>query len=979
MPFFLKYLLILCCCLPLCLLGQNKTVKMEIINEEEGMRSNLVRDVIIDSGGSIWMATANGLHRYDGFSFSIYDNRADSPTPLVSNNIFSVAEDNKGDIWIGTDNGISVLNPATQSVRNYYNNGNKEYPPGTGKVNATKLAKDKNGAIWFLEGGLLGKYSDTLGLQFPYLKELSLLNEINIDINDRIYLNTIGRKESFILDENRKLWNPSHKYPTGDGELLSPIGPIRFKNEDGQLYFLHPGLNICRYDLETDSLETVPIEENSITYVVVKILTRKLNLINSSINEKYEEDAYKVFKVIKAQRNLFFIATNIGLLKVTILDSAFSFEEALNMASLRGFYEHDNGDIYIGGYHPFSFLKYDSKKRALRNIEGVTNIWGINRLNKDTLLLTNDGRSKLSYFNVARQKIEYSVFVSGLPDIRATVVLSNGQVIFGSEKKGLITSSKSNISDLRKFNFKNSDPLLETLKVYSLYQRSDSVFWVGTVNQIVEIDLKKEKATVHDIFDLDKDREVSRGIYDFYENADGNFWLATTNGLVYYDLSTKKSKFYFTTDGLSDNLVYSVKPQDSTALWLSTNNGLTKFNIPQQKFYIYTKNDGVRNQEFNRNASLKTRDGRIFFGGLNGFSSFYPEELKECDEKFKAFISSYSIYDRTKDKLVEYVPERGDGQTIYLDPDNRNVTFKLALTDYRNAKKANFEVMLQGFDKDWITIRNSNEIRYTNLDKGNYIFNVRATNAYGQTSLEEDYVRLVVVRPWYTSAWFFGLLALLVLGAIVGIYLSQINYERKTNSLRNRIANDLHDEVSNTLNNIRIVAMDTRREDRTANAEDINKIEDMCSYAIEHLEDVIWAIEMENQDIKYLIFRMQDNIDSLLRDRQVPVELKKIGLNEEIKLNFLYRRNLLLIFKEALSNIVKHSKSKKVAITIGNIDGRFHLSIKNYIEERLEAPFKTGRGTISMTQRAMALKGELEIKDSGEAYEVLLVLDRALV
>ncbi|MFT4664614.1 MAG: ligand-binding sensor domain-containing protein/two-component sensor histidine kinase [Gammaproteobacteria bacterium] len=977
---FLKSFWILCCCLPFCLFAQNAIVTLDLINENEGMRNNLVRDVIMDSRGLIWMATPNGLHRYDGYSFSIYDNRGDSPAPLVSYNIYSIVEDGNGDIWIGTDNGISVLNPTTQSVRNYYNNGNEEYPPIKPRMKPSRLVKDKNGAIWFLEGGLLGRYTESLGFQYPYQKGLALYSELFIDNKDHIFLKNSDIGLTSIMDENRKLYQPEERIVSKVIPMIgNPIGGVLFYDGNGQINIYHSNEKLYTYHVETDSLELLSIEKNSINDIVVQILSRQLELNSSSINTNRKKEMFNVFKVEKGKGNLFWIATNRGLLKATIVKSFFRFDEQLDRASLRGLYEHDNGDIYIGGYIPFSFLRYNLKRKEINYASDILNCWSTNRLNKDTLLLTNDGLSQLTYFDVNKQKVVYKTNVSSvLTTIRATIVLPNKQVIFGSETGGLFIANNSNIGEVTKFNFQEPDPQLKDIKVNCSFQESDSVFWLGSTNRIVEVDLRKQKATVHDIVDLDNERIGSREVWDIFKNGRGDFWLATTNGLVYYDPVYKKSKFYFTVDGLSDNLVYSILPEDSTALWLATNNGLSKFNISQQKFYIYTGADGIRNHEFNRNSSLATKEGQLFFGGLNGFTSFYPSEIEENEFQFKAFISAYSIYDRSKSKLTEYIPERRNGQTIHLDPDNRNITFRLGLTDYRNPKKASFDVMLQGFDEDWITNRNTNEVRYTNLDAGNYIFKVRATNSYGQTSLEEDFVRLVVVKPWHTSTWFYGLLVLLIAGSIVAMYLSQIAYERNTNRLRNRIANDLHDEVSNTLNNIRIVALDARRGDRKANSEDIDKIEAMSSYAIDHLQDVIWAIDLENQDIKYLLFRMEDNIDSLLRDRQVPVELKKINLDEEATLDFLFRRNLLLIFKEALSNIVKHSKPSKVVVTIGNINGHFILSVKNYIDERLEASYKTGRGTISMTQRAMALKGELETKDSGDAYEVLLTLNKTL-
>jgi ligand-binding sensor domain-containing protein/two-component sensor histidine kinase len=973
-----KYLLLFLFSIPFTIVAQDAVISIDLINEEDGMRNSIVRDVLLDSRGLIWMATPNGLHRYDGHIFLIYDNTEKSPAKLSSYNIYAVAEDQNGRIWISTDNGINVLNPSVQRVDMYFNHGNTRTPPITGGVKFSSVLADKDKKIWILERGRLGRYENDK-FDFDFSKEIPLMESLFLNQDNRIWISSKERNESYLLSNTQprhieKI--PKTIYPE-NGQLIQPIGKSLYNNEAGTFCFYMADGLLYEYDVDHNQLNHGVLEKNSIGDIIDKILKGELKINGMSINSEHKNIVYNLLDLERGQDNMFWLATNLGLLKISKTTSYFKKEEQLTNASLRAMVQQDNGDIYIASYHPFNLIRYREQKGALTFNHEIPDLFDISIVNKDTLLVVNDGITVISLFDTRLQKYVYSFRCTmEFGVVKDVLILKGGMVILGLQKGGLYTTDIKRLDQLQPLDIDGFAAVLAELNVNTLYKESESVFWIGGTNRITRVDMAQQSVEAHPIHMADENQSAQREVYDIYKCTKfGNFWLATNDGLIMYNPDTHKSRIYTTVDGLPDNLLYNILPQDSTTLWISTNNGLSKFVISKQKFYNYSEEDGISYREYNRNSALTTKNGRLYFGGLNGFTAFYPKEIGTSEMAFEPFISSYSIYNRARNKLVEYVPARNEKKTIYLDSDNRNITFTLALTDYRNPAKATFEVMLEGFDKDWVFNRNRREIRYTNLDAGNYIFHVRATNSMGQTSIMRDNVHLVVIQPWHSSYWFYGLLSLLVLSAGLSFYYSRITYERETYRLRNRIANDLHDEVSNTLNNIRIVAKDVINDKTDSVVAGINKIKEMSSYAIEHLQDVIWAIDMEKSDMKNLLFRMEDNIDLVLRSQQIPVELRKINLDESSELDFLHRRNLLLIFKEALSNIAKHTVSDKVVITIGNQKGRFMLSVRNHIKERVNAEFKTGRGILSITQRAMALNGELSAVDHGDSFEVCLWLN----
>jgi signal transduction histidine kinase len=186
------------------------------------------------------------------------------------------------------------------------------------------------------------------------------------------------------------------------------------------------------------------------------------------------------------------------------------------------------------------------------------------------------------------------------------------------------------------------------------------------------------------------------------------------------------------------------------------------------------------------------------------------------------------------------------------------------------------------------------------------------------------------------------------------------------------MAIDLHDEVSNSLNNIRIIAKESNISNQEDTTSDFLRIQKISNQAIEHVEDVIWSLDENYSEAENLYFKMEDYLDDILRAKNIPVKHTWKGLNKRARLEFIYRRNLLLIFKEAISNIIKHTKPLEVRILFTKTTEGYVMKIRNSFEERITAENSTGKGIRGMQQRAELMGASIEFIEDKNSFEVLM-------
>lgn len=250
-------------------------------------------------------------------------------------------------------------------------------------------------------------------------------------------------------------------------------------------------------------------------------------------------------------------------------------------------------------------------------------------------------------------------------------------------------------------------------------------------------------------------------VFAITEDPGGNIWVGTGKGLNRIEAQSNKITHYIQQEGLPNDFIYGVESDDHGNIWVSTNYGLSQLIMAEQRFKNYTQRDGLQNDEFNGKASYKDQEGRLYFGGMNGFNIFHPDSIPINRKIGKTVVEGVALFGMPLDVNVPYTDH------LVFSHEQNVISFNFASLNYLWPEKNRFRFMLEGFDKDWRPVTKESSTTYTNLDPGSYTFRVMGSNNEMIWGAPTE-LPIVIKSPWYSSVWFkgalIGLLVLLTLG-----------------------------------------------------------------------------------------------------------------------------------------------------------------------------------------------------------------------
>lgn len=395
---------------------------------------------------------------------------------------------------------------------------------------------------------------------------------------------------------------------------------------------------------------------------------------------------------------------------------------------------------------------------------------------------------------------------------------------------------------------------------------------------------------------------------------------------------------------------------------MSTNKGLSRFDPAAGTITNYEEKDGLQSNEFNRRAFHKTKDGWFFFGGVNGFNYFKPEDIRESAFQPQVHITDLKIRNQS-------VPFHGKNSFLqkpaYLSseitlPYSENMlTFEFASMDLSGPAKNRFSYRLDGFDHNWIASGTQHTATYTNLDPGSYTFRVKGTNHDGVWSDKEASFRVTILPPWYLTWWFRAALAITVAGLLYALYRFRLHHALKLERMRNRIAQDLHDEIGSNLSTISIFSKMVMKKEGMAGSPMLDKIHGYANTSMEAMSDIVWMINARNDRFENIIVHMRSHAAELLEARNIALHMQFDEKLDAVRLEMEARKNFYLIFKEALNNIVKYADCKNVWLEMKLQSGVILLKIRDDGKGFDSTSSNGGNGLVNMKKRAEFLKGRL--------------------
>ncbi len=470
-----------------------------------------------------------------------------------------------------------------------------------------------------------------------------------------------------------------------------------------------------------------------------------------------------------------------------------------------------------------------------------------------------------------------------------------------------------------------------------------------------------------------------------WEDHDGQtIWLATTYGLVKLDQKTLSYTLYDESNGLSNQYLYGVFPDANGLLWLPSNQGILRFDPRSGKAHRLTAADGVWEDAFMPGGALRTASGELWMANRDVINVFRPEDMRFIQTLPQIQIINLKINDIDR-PLEVYIGERDALEFPYSE---NTLSFGFVALEYSDPANNRLMYRLEGYDRDWLELPPGTPgfARYARLEPGSYTFQIKAANSDGVWTPEPKNLRITIHPPFWQTWWFktaVGLLFALAIWGATRIYLQQqlskqralIEKQESLQNERNRIASELHDDIGHGLSKIKAISETAKQwempQDRR---QQLDKIWMSSMELIEKMGDIIWAVDGGNDTLENLLYTLRAYVHETLETHRIAGTLDLPATIPAVEMSGERRRNILLIIKESLHNIVKHSGATAVVGSV-TIQEKLVIQIRDnghgFVEK---TPGRGGHGLRNMQKRAQAAGGSLEITSSEQGVTMVLSL-----
>ena len=779
--------------------AQNTPARYQVFTVDEGMPQNFLLGLAQDSAGFIWIGTKDGLARYDGYSFKVYRHGKDTLYTPASNNIFNLYTDRRGKLWIQYENrAIDWYDPLTgifnhisaqpawdiirSQIINYellvdrrdnlwlitekgvyrYNTRSHQllrftHLPG---IIPLALMEDHSGKIWMAtqNGFAIYDYSKDQVQHIPY--RLSTRQTYS----GRNYKLGIGETENgkvivTSLDSTLLIYEPANNtfqtiVPKVKKKLVydSGVGNTNFiADNNGNRWFTCNG-RIFRMDKRTDEITEISDPTNPEQYPNATAL-----MIDRSGNLWFGKNAYGLFKInlnapqFISKKNVYAnFETNILVneLSVDAHDLPADFDNHAFGYIYRNAIDTSNRVIWIQNYllgvNEPKLMVYDiaSKKIRTKNIS-----------------LSPDGEVGINY------DYRGSAWSIGINNWRPCKINYGNGII----EKELIDIPASTPDSLFKAGKVAINPIVDNEMMWVMASNANIDFGAWT---LVSIHLRTKQIRCYTVIPDNAAPSSSLLMMVSDPSNPKYLWIGTTgNGLVRFDKTTGQSHAFTTEDGLPNNTIYAIVPDDQHNLWLSSNRGITRFNSVSHAVRNFDITDGLISNEFNRWHCFKLPDGRIAFGGVTGYTIFNPAAIRDDEFQPRVLLSNLLINNRALPDTLSVTSSNLNALSeLALSYDQNFLSFEFASDEYNSTQKISYRYRLTNFDNDWIYSGNGRFANYTKLQPGKYTLEINAANISGIWSNKIKSLQITVVPPWWRTWWAYSIYILMALGLIVAFF-----------------------------------------------------------------------------------------------------------------------------------------------------------------------------------------------------------------
>ena len=780
------------------------------ITIEDGLSQSTVETIYQDSKGYIWIGTNDGLDRYNGYEFKHYKHDKYDKNSIANNYIVDIIEDKNGYIWVSTIGGLSRINPDKDEIKNYYSKedsgnlsnsnlwqilctkDNRLIASTIDGLNVYDKNKDKFTRILYKEGELPSQYIYSLEEDLYghiWVGTDNGLVELDKDLNIvKSYHDTIGDSDVYNVYDDSKgnIWvctldnglfkinlddKSVENYKNNNSKRSIPSNNVRdiISDSEGKLW-IATDKGLCTFDYE---------REEFITY------NKKLYQSNSLIDDE-------IFCLLKDSSGLIWIGTYSGISRFNPNSNFTHFkldpyeDNSISGNVIHGIYEDDDKTLWIGTNESgVNIINGESIKHLNKENSNIVSdlIEDITGFKNYIFIGTNEGLSVLVKNDKTAKNYTITNYTTkdGLPSnkIRSLFIDSKGYLWIGTNKGLAILDTNNNkIIDI---TYILDEMGVSDKFIRAVYEDSKGNYYIGCFLEggLIKINPNTKEYKIYKNIENDDSSISNNSIRYINEDLYGNILVGTSHGINILNLSTDKFNHYTEKDGLINNTIYGILVDKNNGIWMSTNAGISKLSTEDATFKNFTITDGLQSNEFNGRACFKSKDGNMYFGGINGFNVFNSQDIELSTFEPKVIFDNFEINGTNKKDI----------SNIKFKSNENNIKINFFTNDYKNTKTTQYYYKLEGLENEW-NMTNSNSLVFVNLGSGDYTLKIKTITQHGVMS-DESSVHFTINPPIWRSNYAICIYLILIIISILR-YMHKVNtLDRLVNERTNKLRKEM--------------------------------------------------------------------------------------------------------------------------------------------------------------------------------------------
>ena len=785
------------------------TMRFTHLTTRDGLANAHVEVIFQDSRGFMWFGTRDGLSRFDGYRFTTYRHDPDNANSLGGNTIYDIVEDTQGKLWLATNKGLSIFDPRVE----HFSPMPLKFAQPT---RVFSLFVDSRAQIWLgTNGNLLLRYDpvtqQATHYPFPAGMPPGPGSQVWDIIEDQAGHLWLAASSSVLKFDPRAEQFTRYESPDGPGEIRS-----LHEDKSGRIWFNSLYLQVL--DPVTEAISTYPtpfgavpivdmlVDQNGQVWLATLLGLFRFdpqteqfsNHFTHQPNDPNSLSSNRPFSLFEDEAGLIWIGTqNAGLNLLDPRQGRFARyrhdrdnPNTLGAPRVTSIAEDEGGGLWLGTDNVLNY--FDPGTGQINHYHPPTPA-GLDPFGITAMLYGQDGQvwfglgNQLHRFNPEDDQFtpyDLPGKIDGPPNPLTDIYQDEiGRLWLGRQRQGLF------LFDPHTETFQPPPDSIDLATVQVVFGDQDGALWLAGHGRLGRFDPQSEH--------FDNYQAPYGQVNTLYQEQNGKLWVGANDGLYRFEPVTANFTHYTDRDGLPSSSVKAILADEAGELWLSTARGLARFVPDSETFRRYDVDDGLASNEFIFGSAWQDSSGRMYFGGEQGLTAFYPDQIEENIYQPPIVLTQIRLFNEPlsigkESPLAQAIIF---AEQLTLNHTQDIITFDFAALSYAAPHKNRYRYKLEGFEEAWNAVGSDRRFAtYTSLPSGEYVFRVQGTNNRGLWSDHEVALNLTILPPWWETTWFRLAALTVVVGLLYIAYRWRVYaIEQRSHILEEQVAERTHE------------------------------------------------------------------------------------------------------------------------------------------------------------------------------------------